>query len=78
MIEMYLGLYLCLLDLAVHGALTVVYDAVEEAESFLTTAFAEAAIAVNATVSVINDALADAEKVADVIPGYVELTAAQC
>lgn len=55
MIDLYRSLFLCLMDLAVHGGLTLLIDATEEIDSFVTSAFQEVRSDVQSAVGVINE-----------------------
>lgn len=55
MIDLYRSLFLCLMDLAVHGGLTLLIDATEEIDSFVTSTFQEVRSDVQSAVEVINE-----------------------
>lgn len=69
MIDMYRSLFLCLLDLAVHGSLTLLINATDEVDSFLTTAFQSVRQEMQDAVGGINKALDGALGLIDDIPG---------
>jgi hypothetical protein len=55
MIDLYRSLFLCLMNLAVHGGLTLLIDATEEIDSFVTSTFQEVRSDVQSAVEVINE-----------------------
>ena len=65
MIEMYIGMYVCLLDAVVSGTLNLVTDAAEEAESFIEAAVGDIGEALNTSVWGINTALSKVEGIVD-------------
>lgn len=70
MVDMYRALFLCLLNLAVHGSLDLLIFGTEEAQQFVTGAFQAARIEIQAAVSEINSGLTSSVSVLDEIPGY--------
>jgi len=54
-IDLYRSLFLCLMNLAVHGGLTLLIDATEEIDSFVTSTFQEVRSDVQSAVEVINE-----------------------
>ncbi|ORY81244.1 hypothetical protein BCR35DRAFT_278952 [Leucosporidium creatinivorum] len=69
MIDLYRSLFLCLMDLAVHGGLTLLIDATEEIDSFVTSTFQEVRSDVQSAVEVINEGLNATLGLIDDIPG---------
>ncbi|BGP11367.1 plasma membrane fusion protein prm1 [Rhodotorula toruloides] len=68
-IDTYRSLYLCLLDLAVHGSITVVVKGIEEAQEFVTDAISGVRTAIQASIGGIETALNKTVDVIDKIPG---------
>lgn len=71
MIDMYRSLYLCLLDLAVHGSITVLVRGIEEAQEFVTEAMQGVRTTIQAAVSGVNTGLEHTIGLVDKIPGSV-------
>ncbi|GAA5863593.1 hypothetical protein JCM3774_006541 [Rhodotorula dairenensis] len=69
MIDMYRSLYLCLLDLAVHGSITVLVRGIEEAQEFVTEAMQGVRTTIQAAVSGVNSGLEHTIGLVDKIPG---------
>ncbi|GAA5864106.1 hypothetical protein JCM8547_005136 [Rhodosporidiobolus lusitaniae] len=69
MIDIYRSLFLCLLDLAVHGSITVLVSGIEEAQEFLEDALGGIRTAIQSTVEGINTALNSTLGFIDDIPG---------
>lgn len=70
MIDLYRSLFLCLLNLAVHGSLDLLIAGTEEAQLFVTGAFQAARIEIQGAVGDINSGLAASIKTLNMIPGY--------
>lgn len=71
MIDMYRSLFLCLLDLAVHGSITVLVKGLEEAQEFVTDALGGIRTAIQESVSGVNTLLDKTVGLIDDIPGCV-------
>ncbi|GAA5993223.1 hypothetical protein JCM10908_004517 [Rhodotorula pacifica] len=69
MIDMYRSLYLCLLDLAVHGSLTVLVKGIEEAQEFVTEALQGVRTTIQGAVSGVNSGLEHTIGLIDKLPG---------
>ncbi|GAA5926511.1 pheromone-regulated protein PRM1 [Sporobolomyces koalae] len=69
MIDTYRSLFLCLLDLLVHGSLTLLIHAIEEAQEFVTDALANIRTGVQTAISGINTGLEKSIGLVDKIPG---------
>lgn len=69
MIDVYRSLFLCLLDLAVHGSLTLLINATEEIDSFVTSAFRNIRGEMQDAVGGIHTALDGALGLIEKIPG---------
>ncbi|BGO95607.1 hypothetical protein NBRC10512_006775 [Rhodotorula toruloides] len=68
-IDTYRSLYLCLLDLAVHGSIAVLVKGIEEAQGFVTDAISGVRTAIQASIGGIETALNKTVDVIDKIPG---------
>ncbi|KPV73427.1 uncharacterized protein RHOBADRAFT_17124, partial [Rhodotorula graminis WP1] len=69
MIDMYRSLFLCLLDLAVHGSITVLVKGIEEAQEFVTDALGGIRTAIQDSVSGVNTLLDKTVGLIDDLPG---------
>ncbi|GAA5998907.1 pheromone-regulated protein PRM1 [Rhodotorula paludigena] len=69
MIDMYRSLFLCLLDLAVHGSITVLVAGIEEAQEFVTDAMQGLRSTIQSAVSGVNSAIDNTVGLIDKIPG---------
>ncbi|GAA5844266.1 hypothetical protein JCM9279_001748 [Rhodotorula babjevae] len=69
MIDMYRSLFLCLLDLAVHGSITVLVKGIEEAQEFVTDALGGIHTAIQESASGVNTLLDKTVGLIDDIPG---------
>jgi hypothetical protein len=69
MIDVYRSLFLCLMDLAIHGSLTLLIGATEEINTFVTDAFATVRTEIQDAVGVINEGLNSSLGLIDDIPG---------
>ncbi|CEQ43075.1 SPOSA6832_04973, partial [Sporobolomyces salmonicolor] len=69
MIDTYRSLFLCLMDLAIHGSLTLVVDAVEEAQQFVTSAMSTIRTDIQDAISGINTSLNKTIALINDIPG---------
>ncbi|TKA53882.1 hypothetical protein B0A53_03672 [Rhodotorula sp. CCFEE 5036] len=69
MIDMYRSLYLCLLDLAVHGSITVLVRGIEEAQEFVTEAMQGLRTTIQAAVGGVNSGLEHTLGLIDKLPG---------
>lgn len=69
MIDMYRSLFLCLLELVVHGSLDILIGATEEAETFIKSAFQEVRKELQAAISTVNSGLDETVKLLNDIPG---------
>ncbi|KAI5477803.1 plasma membrane fusion protein PRM1 [Pseudohyphozyma bogoriensis] len=76
MIDMYRSLYLCLIDLAIHGSLDLLVALLTEAESFITDAFQDVRTEVQGAVQNINKVINSSISVINDIPG-VDIDAPQ-
>ncbi|GEM10975.1 plasma membrane fusion protein PRM1 [Rhodotorula toruloides] len=68
-IDTYRSLYLCLLDLAVHGSITVLVKGIEEAQAFVTNAISGVRTAIQASIGDVETAINKTVGVIDKIPG---------
>lgn len=68
---MYRSLYLCLLDLAVHGSITVLIRGIEEAQEFVTDAMQGLRTTIQAAVGGVNSGLEHTLGLIDKLPGWV-------
>lgn len=68
MIDMYRSLFLCLLDLAVHGSITVLVAGIEEAQAFVTDAMQGLRSTIQSAVSGVNSAIDNTVGLIDKIP----------
>lgn len=73
MIDTYRSLFLCLLDLAVHGSLTLLIKAIEEAQEFVTNALSNVRTGIQSAIGGINTGLEKTLGLIDQIPGRVVL-----
>lgn len=71
MIDMYRSLFLCLLDLAIHGSLELLMDLTQEAEGFIQEAFKGVRDELQTVVEGVNSGLQSSFNVVDKIPGFV-------
>lgn len=69
MIDMYRSLYLCLLDLAVHGSITVLVAGTQEAQEFVTEAMQGIRTTIQNAVGGVNSGLKDTVGLLDKLPG---------
>ncbi|GAA6064016.1 hypothetical protein JCM10212_005499 [Sporobolomyces blumeae] len=69
MIDTYRSLFLCLLDLAVHGSLTLLINAIEEAQEFVTNALSTIRTDIQSAIGGINTGLEKTIGLIDKIPG---------
>ncbi|BGP51676.1 plasma membrane fusion protein prm1 [Rhodotorula kratochvilovae] len=69
MIDMYRSLFLCLLDLAVHGSITVLVKGIEEAQEFVTDALGGVRTAIQESISGVNTLIDHTVGLIDDIPG---------
>ncbi|KAK4700564.1 hypothetical protein P7C70_g5681, partial [Phenoliferia sp. Uapishka_3] len=76
MIDLYRSLFLCLLDLVVHGSLDLVIAGVKEAEDFITSAFQDVRSEILVAITGINEGLNSSVALIDRLPG-VDLKAPQ-
>lgn len=71
MIDTYRSLFLCLLDLAVHGSLTLLVQAIEQAQEFVTEALSKVREGIQGAIGGINSGLEKSIGLIDKIPGCV-------
>ncbi|GAA6048657.1 hypothetical protein JCM3770_002004 [Rhodotorula araucariae] len=69
MIDMYRSLFLCLLDLAVHGSITVLVKGIEEAQEFVTEALGGVRNAIQESIGGVNTLIDHTVGLIDDIPG---------
>ncbi|GAA5880772.1 hypothetical protein JCM1840_001368 [Sporobolomyces johnsonii] len=69
MIDTYRSLFLCLMDLAIHGSLTLLIDAIEEAQQFVTSAMSTIRTDIQDAISGISTSLNKTIGLIDDIPG---------
>jgi len=69
MIDTYRSLFLCLLDLAVHGSLTLLVKAIEEAQEFVTDSMSTIRTSIQTAIGGINSGLENTIGLIDKIPG---------
>ncbi|GAA5834088.1 hypothetical protein JCM3766R1_004454 [Sporobolomyces carnicolor] len=69
MIDTYRSLFLCLLDLAVHGSLTLLVQAIEQAQEFVTEALSKVREGIQGAIGGINSGLEKSIGLIDKIPG---------
>ncbi|GAA5901421.1 pheromone-regulated protein PRM1 [Sporobolomyces salmoneus] len=69
MIDTYRSLFLCLLDLVVHGSLTLLVHAIEEAQEFVTEALSKIRDGIQSAIGGINTGLENSIGLIDKIPG---------
>ncbi|GAA6015773.1 hypothetical protein JCM11491_002474 [Sporobolomyces phaffii] len=69
MIDTYRSLFLCLLDLVVHGSLTLLVKAIEEAQEFVSDALSKVRVGIQGAVGGINTGLEKSIGLIDKIPG---------
>lgn len=75
-VDTYRSLYLCLLDLAVHGSITVLVKGIEEAQEFVTDAISGVRTAIQSSINGIETALDKTVGLIDKIPGCVRVSLA--
>lgn len=68
-VDMYRSLYLCLLELAVHGSLDLLISAFQEAEAFITSAFQEVRSGVQDAIGGVEKALDESIALINKLPG---------
>lgn len=73
MIDMYRSLFLCLLDSAVHGSITILVKGIEEAQEFVTDALGGVRTAIQESISGVNTLLDKTVGLIDDIPGCAVL-----
>ncbi|GAA5951636.1 hypothetical protein JCM3765_005989 [Sporobolomyces pararoseus] len=69
MIDTYRSLFLCLLDLVVHGSLTLLVHAIEEAQQFVTEAISKVRDGIQSAIGGVNTGLEKTIGLIDKIPG---------
>ncbi|GAA5872068.1 hypothetical protein JCM16303_000966 [Sporobolomyces ruberrimus] len=69
MIDTYRSLFLCLLDLVIHGSLTLLVSAIEEAQDFVTNALSTVRTGIQTAIEGVNDGLENSIGLIDKIPG---------
>ncbi|BGP20079.1 plasma membrane fusion protein prm1 [Rhodosporidiobolus nylandii] len=69
LIDIYRSLFLCLLDLAIHGGITLLVKGIEEAQEFIEGALGDARTAIQAVVETFNEGLSKSLGLIDDIPG---------
>ena len=74
-IDTYRSLYLCLMDVAVHGSLDLLISATDEISGFVTAAFSSARSDIQGAITLINQGLEKTLGLVDDLPGSVECVA---
>jgi hypothetical protein len=69
MIDTYRSLFLCLLDLVVHGSLTLLVKAIEEAQEFVSEALSRIRDGIQSAIGGVNTGLEKTIGLIDKIPG---------